>query len=118
MNSSTWQIKDSDNQSIHLLKKIHLLSGHRGVSTTFNNLKSNLYIKNLIKISQINKRCKSINYRRDKGLIRQANDKMWKISTDIFEPFKYKNYSGQIVEEKSEYILRTTDVYTRFTKEP
>ncbi|MGL5900688.1 MAG: RNase H-like domain-containing protein, partial [Lactobacillaceae bacterium] len=83
------------NKYLSLMRTIHDLSGHKGISTMFNNLKNYIYIKNMIYVIKecvetctICTRVKEQIYRnnRDNKII--AKRKLERISTDIYVQLK------------------------------
>ncbi|MGL5899814.1 MAG: DDE-type integrase/transposase/recombinase, partial [Lactobacillaceae bacterium] len=103
------------------LTELHILSGHRGTTTMYNNIKTSYYIKNIIrKINEIVRECRTCGKYKLAGNKRHrvakmiASEPFNKVSTDIYGPFNLEkfNTSG---EGKVRYIISYTDVYSRTT---
>ncbi|MGL5899824.1 MAG: RNase H-like domain-containing protein, partial [Lactobacillaceae bacterium] len=110
------------NATMRILKAIHKLSGHRGVTTMFNNIKNYIYIKNLFKkIMKIVGTCNTCtrvkinSFKNNKNNHIVAEEKGERISMDIYGPFETGGYKNGEINEKG-YILSITNVYSRYTK--
>ncbi|WUR04570.1 endonuclease [Vairimorpha necatrix] len=114
-------LKDAETKMF--LKNNHVLFGHRGITTMYNNLKNIVYVKNVIQnLKDIISKCETCkrykprnNGIETKGPHISANHKFEKISSDIFGPFKLNDYIHKGKKEAG-YILSITDIYSRFTR--
>ncbi|MGL5899968.1 MAG: reverse transcriptase domain-containing protein, partial [Lactobacillaceae bacterium] len=105
------------------IKGVHILSGHRGMSTTYYIIKDFYHIrsirKNIKKIIETCKTClriKCSSYRtvdRDNKIL--AAKRLERVSTDIYGPFGLENIKPYRTGERG-YILSITDIYSRFTR--
>lgn len=110
-----------ENYIKNFLREIHQISGHRGMTTMYNNLFKFYFIKNITKsIKDVVNKCKICGkYKKSNLRIQKCNliaEKPFeRISTDIFGPFNLENYLSS-ERKKVGYILTITDIYSRLTK--
>ncbi|KAF9758260.1 Transposon Tf2-8 polyprotein, partial [Nosema granulosis] len=104
------------------LKEFHVLTGHRGVTTTYYNIKDFINIPNIFDtIRDITNTCTTCTrvkggyHKKNPENKIKASKKFERISTDIYGPFEINEFESECLRDTG-YILSVTDIYTRLTR--
>lgn len=105
----------------YFILRVHKLSGHRGISTIYNNFKNYIQFKGIYQriIAAIGKCEICIMYKLNskKRLQNQpltANYLGEKISSDVFGSFSLEEFRDNLGKNKG-FLFTITDIYLRFT---